>query len=163
MGDGPSELIMLTTGLVVATIVSSLLLSTWGSISQGLDNQGEQELMDSKTRVSIVNNPASITWDETGTDTDVKTSIFIQNSGKTTLNIESTYIVIGGVMMTASASATSPTMWSVGEVIEFEITVDEDDFDPPDVPTEFFLNIGVTSESNTPTGTYSASEVIRLV
>jgi hypothetical protein len=65
--------------------------------------------------------------------------------------------------MTASASATSPTMWSVGEVIEFEITVDEDDFDPPDVPTEFFLNIGVTSESNTPTGTYSASEVIRLV
>jgi len=160
MGDGPSELIMLTTGLVVATIVSSLLLSTWGSISQGLDNQGEQELMDSKTRVSIVNNPASITWDE---DADVKTSIFIQNSGKTTLNIESTYIVIGGVMMTVSASATSPTMWSVGEVIEFEITVLEADFDPPDVPTEFFLNIGVTSELNSPTGTYSASEVIRLV
>ncbi len=163
MGDGPSELIMLTTGLVVATIVSSLLLSTWGSISQGLDNQGEQELMDSKTRISIVNNPASITWDETGTDTDVKTSIFIQNSGKTTLNIESTYIVIGGVMMTVSPSVASPTMWSVGEVIEFEITVLVADFNPPDVPTEFFLNIGVTSELNSPTGTYSTSEVIRLV
>jgi archaellum component FlaG (FlaF/FlaG flagellin family) len=162
MGDGPSELIMLTTGLLVATIVSSLLLSTWGSISQGLDNQGDQELMDAKTRASIINNPASVLWDEDATDSDVKTSIFVQNSGKTTLNIDSTYIVIGGVMMTIESSAGSPVIWSVGEVVEFEIKVDIAVFDPTD-ETEYILNIGVTSALTSPSGTYSAAEVIRLV
>ncbi|MFQ3320952.1 MAG: archaellum component FlaG (FlaF/FlaG flagellin family) [Candidatus Thalassarchaeaceae archaeon] len=162
MGDGPSELIMLTTGLLVATIVSSLLLSTWGSISQGLDNQGDQELMDAKTRASIINNPASVLWDEDATDSDVKTSIFVQNSGKTTLNIDSTYIVIGGVMMTIESSAGSPVIWSVGEVVEFEIKVDNAVFDPT-VETEYILNIGVTSALTSPSGTYSAAEVIRLV
>jgi archaellum component FlaG (FlaF/FlaG flagellin family) len=162
MGDGPSELIMLTTGLLVATIVSSLLLSTWGSISQGLDNQGDQELMDAKTRASIINNPASVLWDEDATDSDVKTSIFVQNSGKTTLNIDSTYIVIGGVMMTIESSAGSPVIWSVGEVVEFEIKVDIAVFDPT-AETEYILNIGVTSALTSPSGTYSAAEVIRLV
>ena len=81
MGDGPSELIMLTTGLLVAAIVSSLLLSTWGNISQGLENQGDQELMDAKTRASVINNPASVLWDfDTIDDTAVKASIFVQNS-----------------------------------------------------------------------------------
>ena len=162
MGDGPSELIMLTTGLLVAAIVSSLLLSTWGSISQGLENQGDQELMDAKTRASVINNPASVLWVPSTDDTAVKTSIFVQNSGKTTLNIDSTYIVIGGIMMTIDSSADSPVIWSVGEVVEFEIKVDDAVFDPT-VETEYILNIGVTSTLTSPSGTYSTTEVIRLV
>lgn len=163
MGDGPSELIMLTTGLLVAAIVSSLLLSTWGNISQGLENQGDQELMDAKTRASVINNPASVLWDfDTIDDTAVKASIFVQNSGKTTLNIDSTYIVIGGIMMTIESSAGSPIVWSVGEVVEFEIKVDDAVFDPT-VETEYILNIGVTSTLTSPSGTYTTAEVIRLV
>ena len=49
MGDGPSEMIMLMTGLIVAGLVSAVLLSTWDTISDGLENQGELEVQDAKT------------------------------------------------------------------------------------------------------------------
>lgn len=86
MGDGPSELIMLTTGLIVATLVSSVLISTWDTMSQGLEKQGEQEIKDAKTRASLVNDPSAISWDNTGDEA----FIFVQNSGEISLNIEST-------------------------------------------------------------------------
>ena len=49
MGDGPSEMIMLMTGLIVAGLVSTVLLSTWDTMSQGLENQGELEIKDAKS------------------------------------------------------------------------------------------------------------------
>ena len=76
MGDGPSEMIMLMTGLIVAGLVSAVLLSTWDTISQGLENQGELEIKDAKTRASLISDPSSISWD----NTDDRATIFIQNS-----------------------------------------------------------------------------------
>ena len=65
MGDGPSEMIMLMTGLIVAGLVSAVLLSTWDTISDGLENQGELEVQDAKTRASLISNPSLISWDNT--------------------------------------------------------------------------------------------------
>ena len=76
MGDGPSEMIMLMTGLIVAGLVSTVLLSTWDTMSQGLENQGDLEIKDAKTRASLVSDPSAISWD----NTDDRATIFIQNS-----------------------------------------------------------------------------------
>ena len=59
MGDGPSEMIMLMTGLIVAGLVSTVLLSTWDTMSQGLENQGDLEIKDAKTRASLVSDPSA--------------------------------------------------------------------------------------------------------
>ena len=86
MGDGPSEMIMLMTGLIVAGLVSAVLLSTWDTISQGLEDQGELEIKDAKTRASLISDPSAISWD----NTDDRAFIYIQNSGTISLNIADT-------------------------------------------------------------------------
>ena len=76
MGDGPSEMIMLMTGLIVAGLVSAVLLSTWDTISDGLENQGELEVQDAKTRASLISDPSLISWDNTAD----RAFIYVQNS-----------------------------------------------------------------------------------
>ena len=83
MGDGPSEMIMLMTGLIVAGLVSAVLLSTWDTISDGLENQGELEVQDTKTRASVISDPSLISWDNTAD----RAFIYVQNSGIISLNI----------------------------------------------------------------------------
>ncbi len=156
MGEGPSELIMLTTGLIVAALVSSVLLTTWDSMSQGLENQGDQAIKDAKTRASLVNDPSSITW----SNVDDQANIFLQNSGKISLNIDQTYIVLNGEIMTLTPIGTEGITWSTGVVVQFQINAATDITLSDDTP--YFLNIGVSSLSVSPTGTYSFSEVVRL-
>ncbi|MFQ3343935.1 MAG: hypothetical protein ACKVI6_00500 [Candidatus Poseidoniales archaeon] len=156
MGDGPSELIMLTTGLIVATLVSSVLISTWDTMSQGLEKQGEQEIKDAKTRASLVNDPSAISWDNTGDEA----FIFVQNSGEISLNIESTYIFLDGNGMTVTPVDSTGITWSTGVVIQFKIESITDLTFTSDTP--YFLSVGVSSLSYSPIGTYSFTEVIRL-
>tara|TARA_B100001142_G_scaffold16168_2_gene15103 strand:- start:5320 stop:5796 length:477 start_codon:yes stop_codon:yes gene_type:complete len=157
MGDGPSEMIMLMTGLIVAGLVSAVLLSTWDTISQGLENQGELEIKDAKTRASLISDPSSISWD----NTQDKATIFIQNSGTISLSIDDTYVFLDGNTMSVSAIDAAGVTWSKGVAIKFEIESSTDlTFANGE---EVFLTVGVSSLSTSPTGTYSLTEVVRLV
>ena len=156
MGDGPSEMIMLMTGLIVAGLVSAVLLSTWDTMSQGLESQGELEIKDAKTRASLISDPSAISWDNTN---DIAT-IFIQNSGTISLSIDDTYVFLDGNSMSVSAVDAEGVTWSKGVAIKFQIEsstyltfVDEE---------EVFLSVGVSSLTTSPTGTYSLTEVVRL-
>lgn len=156
MGDGPSEMIMLMTGLIVAGLVSAVLLSTWDTISQGLENQGELEIKDAKTRASLINDPSKISWD----NTEDKATIFIQNSGTISLSIDDTYVFLDGNTMSVSAIDAAGVTWSKGVVIKFEIasSTNLEFIDNAEV----FLTVGVSSLSTSPTGTYSLTEVVKL-
>lgn len=155
MGDGPSEMIMLMTGLIVAGLVSTVLLSTWDTISQGLENQGELEIKDAKTRASLISDPSAVSWD----NTDDRAFIYIQNSGTISLNIDDTYVFLDGNVMTVTAIDPAET-WSKGVAIKFQIDATTDlTFTDG---TECFLTVGVSSLSTSPTGTYSLTEVVRL-
>ncbi len=155
MGEGPSEMIMLMTGLIVAGLVSTVLLSTWDTISQGLENQGELEIKDAKTRASLISDPSAISWD----NTDDRAFIYIQNSGTISLNIDDTYVFLDGNVMTVTAIDPAET-WSKGVAIKFQIDATTDlTFTDG---TECFLTVGVSSLSTSPTGTYSLTEVVRL-
>ena len=155
MGEGPSEMIMLMTGLIVAGLVSAVLLSTWDTISQGLENQGELEIKDAKTRASLISDPSAISWD----NTDDRAFIYIQNSGTISLNIDDTYVFLDGNVMTVTAIDPAET-WSKGVAIKFQIDATTDlTFTDG---TECFLTVGVSSLSTSPTGTYSLTEVVRL-
>ncbi|MFL2962705.1 MAG: hypothetical protein ACJZ46_00475 [Candidatus Thalassarchaeaceae archaeon] len=155
MGEGPSEMIMLMTGLIVAGLVSTVLLSTWDTISQGLENQGELEIKDAKTRASLISDPSAVSWD----NTDDRAFIYIQNSGTISLNIDDTYVFLDGNVMTVTAIDPAET-WSKGVAIKFQIDATTDlTFTDG---TECFLTVGVSSLSTSPTGTYSLTEVVRL-
>ena len=157
MGDGPSEMIMLMTGLIVAGLVSTVLLSTWDTMSQGLENQGELEIKDAKTRASLISDPSSISWD----NTDDRATIFIQNSGTISLSIDDTYVFLDGNTMSVSAIDAEGVTWSKGVAIKFQIDSATDlTFTNG---AEVFLTVGVSSLSTSPTGTYSLTEVVRLV
>jgi archaellum component FlaG (FlaF/FlaG flagellin family) len=156
MGDGPSELIMLTTGLIVAALVSGLLLSTWDTMSQGLEKQGEQEIKNAKTRASLVSDPSAISWDNTADEA----FIFVQNSGKISLNIDSTYIFLDGNGMTVTPIDAVGVTWSTGVVVKFKIESLTDLTFAADTP--YFLSVGVSSLSYSPVGTHSFTEVVRL-
>jgi len=154
MGDGPSEMIMLMTGLIVAGLVSAVLLSTWDTISQGLEDQGELEIKDAKTRASLISDPSAISWD----NTNDRAFIYIQNSGTISLNIADTYAFLDGNAMTVTAIDPADT-WSKGVAIKFQIGKTDLTFTDG---TECFLTVGVSSLSTSPTGTYSLTEVVRL-
>lgn len=157
MGDGPSEMIMLMTGLIVAGLVSAVLLSTWDTISQGLENQGELEIKDAKTRASLISDPSLISWD----NAEDKATIFIQNSGTISLSIDDTYVFLDGNTMSVSAIDAEGVTWSKGVAIKFEIESSTDlTFTNG---AEVLLTVGVSSLSTSPTGTYSLTEVVRLV
>ena len=155
MGDGPSEMIMLMTGLIVAGLVSAVLLSTWDTISDGLENQGELEVQDAKTRASLISNPSLISWDNTAD----RAFIYVQNSGTISLNIDDTYVFLDGNPMTVTAVDAGGVTWSKGVAIKFQIDANTDlTFTDG---TECFLTVGVSSLSTSPSGTYSLTEVVR--
>ena len=79
-GSGPSELILLSAGLIVAALVSGILLDTWDDMDDVLDERGKQGAEDVRTRVSLVSDPINIAW--VGGD---NSKIHLQNSGDLSL------------------------------------------------------------------------------
>ena len=61
--SGPSEIILLSAGLIVAALVSGILLQTWDDMDDVLDERGKQGAEDVRTRVSLVSDPINIQWD----------------------------------------------------------------------------------------------------
>ena len=60
MANGPSEMILLIAGLIVAGLVSGVLLDTWGDMDEAIRDKGEESAADVRTRASLVNDPSNI-------------------------------------------------------------------------------------------------------
>ena len=116
-GSGPSELILLSAGLIVAALVSGILLDTWDDMDDVLDERGKQGAEDVRTRVSLVSDPINIAW--VGTD---NAKIHLQNSGDTFLDVNSVGAALGGKTMTVTGTDGVTTEWLPGDVVQFTLT-----------------------------------------
>ena len=65
MASGPSEIVLLCAGLIVAGLVSGVLLESWDDMSDAIDDRSKEGLEDAKTKASLVNDPTNIGWDDT--------------------------------------------------------------------------------------------------
>ena len=65
MANGPSEIILLIAGLIVAGLVSGVLLDTWGDMDSAIEDRGKEGAEDVRTRASLVNDPSNVGWDDT--------------------------------------------------------------------------------------------------
>ena len=84
MASGPSEIILLIAGLIVAGLVSGVLLETWDDMDSAIEDRGKEGAEDVRTRASLVNDPSNMAWD----DTEKTATLYIQNSGETQLDLE---------------------------------------------------------------------------
>ena len=67
MASGPSEIILLIAGLIVAGLVSGVLLETWYDMDSAIEDRGKEGAEDVRTRASLVNDPSNMAWDDTET------------------------------------------------------------------------------------------------
>ncbi len=117
MTSGPSEIILLSTGLIVAALVSGILLGTWDDMDDVLDERGKQGAEDVRTRVSLVSDPINIAWENSD---NVK--IHLQNSGDTFLDVNSVGAALAGTTMTVTVTDGVTTEWLPGETVQFTLT-----------------------------------------
>ena len=117
MTSGPSEIILLSTGLIVAALVSGILLGTWDDMDDVLDERGKQGAEDVRTRVSLVSDPINIAWEDSN---NVK--IHLQNSGDTFLDVNSVGAALAGTTMTVTVTDGVTTEWLPGETVQFTLT-----------------------------------------
>ena len=115
--SGPSEIILLSAGLIVAALVSGILLQTWDDMDDVLDERGKQGAEDVRTRASLITDPINIPWENSD---NVK--IHLQNSGDTFLDVNSVGAVLGGTTMTVTVTDGVTTEWLPGDVVQFTLT-----------------------------------------
>jgi archaellum component FlaG (FlaF/FlaG flagellin family) len=157
-GSGPSELILLSAGLIVAALVSGILLQTWDDMDDVLDERGRQGAEDVRTRVSLVSDPINIAWE--GSD-NVK--IHLQNSGDTFLDVNSVGAVLGGATMTVTVTDGVTTEWLPGETVQFTLTNAGLDTDLSDGDNDLLMTVSVSSTATGYTGVDSLREEVRIV
>ncbi len=158
MTNGPSEMILLSAGLIVAALVSGVLLGAWDDMSDAIDERGEQSAEIIRTRASLVNDPSNMQWD----NTEKTTTLYLQNSGDTFLDVDTVAVFLAGHSMTVSAEG-SPTEWLPGEIIQFNI--DDETGSPHDYTgtNDVTLSFTVISDGDSYSGAYSTTEDVRLV
>ena len=172
MGDGPSEIILLIAGLIVAALVSGVLLQSWDDMSRVLDQRGKQGAEDVKTRVSLANDPINIGWsanhesvDPVGNDS---ATIYLQNSGDTFLDVDNVAVSLNGSAMTVT-KCDCVNEWLPGEIVEFSIQGSANG-DLGDAPPDYFpggtyevyMTVTVTSTSGSYAGVDILREVVRI-
>lgn len=164
MGDGPSEMILLIAGLIVAALVSGVLLQSWDEMSGVLDQRGKQGMEDVKTRVSLASDPINIGW-SAGNETAV---IHLQNSGDTFLDVDDVGVSLNGSVMTVT-KCDCVTQWLPGEIVEFTIqgsalgglgAAPPDYF--PGATYDVYLSVTVVSTSGSYAGVDSLNEEVRI-
>ena len=156
--SGPSELILLSAGLIVAALVSGILLQTWDDMDDVLDERGKQGAEDVKTRVSLVSDPINIQWE--GSD---NSKIYLQNSGDTFLDVNSVGAALGGTTMTVTVTDGSTTEWLPGDVVQFTLT--NGDLNPSlsSGGNDLTLFVTVSSTATGYTGADTIWEEVRIV
>ena len=157
-GSGPSELILLSAGLIVAALVSGILLDTWDDMDDVLDERGKQGAEDVRTRVSLVSDPINIAW--VGTD---NAKIHLQNSGDTFLDVNSVGAVLGGATMTVTVTDGVTTEWLPGETVQFTLTKSGLDSDISEGDNDLLMTVSVSSTASGYTGVDSLREEVRIV
>lgn len=157
-GSGPSELILLSAGLIVAALVSGILLDTWDDMDDVLDERGKQGAEDVRTRVSLVSDPINIAWE--GGD---NAKIHLQNSGDTFLDVNSVGAVLGGATMTVTVTDGITTQWLPGETVQFTLTNSGLDVDLSEGDNDLLMTVSVTSTASGYTGVDSLREEVRIV
>ena len=157
-GSGPSELILLSAGLIVAALVSGILLQTWDDMDAVLDERGRQGAEDVRTRVSLVSDPINIAW--AGGD---NAKIHLQNSGDTFLDVNSVGAVLGGATMTVTITDGVTTEWLPGETVQFTLTNSGLDSDLSEGDNDLLMTVSVSSTASGYTGVDSLREEVRIV
>ena len=157
-GSGPSELILLSAGLIVAALVSGILLDTWDDMDDVLDERGKQGAEDVRTRVSLVSDPINIAWE--GGD---NSKIHLQNSGDTFLDVNSVGAVLGGATMTVTVTDGVTTQWLPGETVQFTLTNSGLDVDLSEGDNDLLMTVSVSSTASGYTGVDSLREEVRIV
>ena len=157
-GSGPSELILLSAGLIVAALVSGILLDTWDDMDDVLDERGKQGAEDVRTRVSLVSDPINIAW-EGGENA----KIHLQNSGDTFLDVNSVGAVLGGATMTVTVTDGVTTQWLPGETVQFTLTNSGLDVDLSEGDNDLLMTVSVSSTASGYTGVDSLREEVRIV
>ena len=156
-GSGPSELILLSAGLIVAALVSGILLQTWDDMDDVLDERGRQGAEDVRTRVSLVSDPINIAWE--GGD---NAKIHLQNSGDTFLDVNSVGAVVGGTTMTVIVT-NGETQWLPGETVQFTLTNSGLDTDLSEGDNDLLMTVSVSSTATGYTGLDTLREEVRIV
>ena len=157
-GSGPSELILLSAGLIVAALVSGILLDTWDDMDDVLDERGKQGAEDVRTRASLVSDPINIAWE--GGD---NAKIHLQNSGDTFLDVNSVGAVLGGATMTVTVTDGVTTQWLPGETVQFTLTNSGLDVDLSEGDNDLLMTVSVSSTASGYTGVDSLREEVRIV
>ena len=157
-GSGPSELILLSAGLIVAALVSGILLDTWDDMDDVLDERGKQGAEDVRTRVSLVSDPINIAWE--GSD---NAKIHLQNSGDTFLDVNSVGAVIGGTSMTVTVTDGVTTEWLPGDTVQFTLTNSGLDSDLSEGDNDLLMIVSVSSTATGYTGLDTLREEVRIV
>ena len=156
--SGPSEMILLSAGLIVAALVSGILLQTWDDMDDVLDERGKQGAEDVRTRVSLVSDPINIQWE--GTD---NAKIHLQNSGDTFLDVNTVGAALGGTTMTVTVTDGVTTEWLPGETVQFTLTNSGLDTDLDDGDNDLLMSVTVSSTATGYTGQDTLREEVRIV
>ena len=155
--SGPSELILLSAGLIVAALVSGILLQTWDDMDDVLDDRGKQGAEDVRTRVSLVSDPINIAW-EGGTNA----KIHLQNSGDTFLDVNSVGAVLAGTSMDVTVT-NAETQWLPGETVQFTLTKASFDAELSTGDNDLLMMVTVSSTATGYTGSDTLREEVRIV
>ena len=158
MTSGPSEIILLSTGLIVAALVSGILLGTWDDMDDVLDERGKQGAEDVRTRVSLVSDPINIAWEDSN---NVK--IHLQNSGDTFLDVNSVGAAIAGTTMTVTVTDGATTQWLPGDTVQFTLTNSGLDSDLTEGDNDLLITVSVSSTATGYTGLDTLREEVRIV
>ena len=156
--SGPSEIILLSAGLIVAALVSGILLQTWDDMDDFLDERGKQGAEDVRTRVSLVSDPINIQWD----DSD-NAKIHLQNSGDTFLDVNSVGAVLGGTTMTVTVTDGVTTEWLPGDVVQFTLTNSGLDSSLSSGDNDLLMTVSVSSTATGYTVLDTLREEVRIV
>ena len=157
MTSGPSEIILLSTGLIVAALVSGILLGTWDDMDDVLDERGKQGAEDVRTRVSLVSDPINIAWDTN----NVK--IHLQNSGDTFLDVNSVGAALAGTTMTVTVTDGVTTEWLPGETVQFTLTNAGLDSSLIGGDNDLLMTVSASSTATGYTGLDTLREEVRIV
>ena len=157
-GSGPSELILLSAGLIVAALVSGILLDTWDDMDDVLDERGRQGAEDVRTRVSLVSDPINIAWE--GGD---NAKIHLQNSGDTFLDVNSVGAAIAGTTMTVTVTDGATTQWLPGDTVQFTLTNSGLDSDLTEGDNDLLITVSVSSTATGYTGLDTLRGEVRIV
>ena len=124
MADGgASTFILLITALLVSGSVSAVLINQWGDMSSAIEENSRGKEADSKTSVSFAGDAMAVDYDDS-VSPNVMT-FYLQNTGQYVLDESTLVVIVDGVSVTSSISATilpGGADWTNIRLLEVEVS-----------------------------------------